>query len=196
MKPRSRIPDVHEGVDDRGRRADTAIATVGVPQPHEVRHAPQGEDQLRLLLAAGCGSGPRYLKAAVRKVWGTVSHEVMTHGRDRSVGGRRSRRAHRLQSVRQLDEHHVPWMAEVGGRLREWDAEIVEQIPDERIAWRSLDGTPNDGEVRFEPLNPVSEPPVTRVTLTMLYDPNDWVAAVGEALGLANRRAVSYTHLT
>lgn len=72
--------------------------------------------------------------------------------------------------------------------MREWDAEIVEQIPDERIVWRSLDGTPNDGEVRFEPLNPVSEPPVTRVTLTMLYDPNDWVAAVGEALGLANRR--------
>jgi uncharacterized membrane protein len=73
-------------------------------------------------------------------------------------------------------------MAEVGGRLREWDAEIVEQIPDERIAWRSLDGTPNDGEVRFEPLNPVGGPPVTRVTLAMLYDPNDWVAAVGEAL--------------
>jgi len=37
-------------------------------------------------------------------------------------------------------------------------------------------------------LSPVGEPPVTRVTLAMLYDPNDWVAAVGESLGLANRR--------
>jgi len=41
---------------------------VGVPQPHEVRHGPHGEDQLRLLLAAGCGSGPRYLQVAVGKV--------------------------------------------------------------------------------------------------------------------------------
>lgn len=78
-----------------------------------------------------------------------------------------------VQSVRQIDERHVHWMAQIGGRLREWNAEIVEQLPDERIVWRSLDGTPNDGDVRFEPLNPVSEPPVTRVTLTMLYDPND-----------------------
>jgi uncharacterized membrane protein len=94
-----------------------------------------------------------------------------------------------VQSVAQLDERHVHWTAEIGGRLREWDAEIVAQIPDERIAWRSLAGTPNDGEVSFQPLSGLDEPPLTRVTLKMIYDPNDWVAAAGEALGLANRRA-------
>jgi uncharacterized membrane protein len=94
-----------------------------------------------------------------------------------------------VRSVKQLDERHLHWVVEVGGRLREWDAEIVVQIPDERIAWRSLEGTPNDGEVSFRPLTARDEPPLTRVTLTMVYDPNDWVAAASEALGLANRRA-------
>ena len=96
-----------------------------------------------------------------------------------------------VRSVKQLDERHVHWTADIGGRVREWDAEIVEQVPDERVAWRSLAGTPNDGEVTFRPLNGLDEPPLTRVTLTMIYDPNDWVAAAGEALGLANRRARS-----
>jgi uncharacterized membrane protein len=96
-----------------------------------------------------------------------------------------------VQSVKQLDDRHVHWTANVGGRAREWDAEIVEQIPDQRVAWRSLAGTPNDGEVSFQPLSGLDEPPLTRVTLKMIYDPNDWIAAVGEALGLANRQARS-----
>jgi uncharacterized membrane protein len=92
-------------------------------------------------------------------------------------------------SVEQIDERRLHWTAEVGGRTREWDAEIVAQAPDERIAWRSLEGTPNDGEVSFQPLSDLEEPPLTRVTLKMIYDPNDWLAAAGEALGLPNRQA-------
>ena len=94
-----------------------------------------------------------------------------------------------VQSVKQLDERYVHWVAEVGGRTLEWDAEIVEQFPDKRIAWHSLAGTPNDGEVSFQPLSGRDEPPLTRVTLKMIYDPNDWVAAAGEAFGFPNRRA-------
>jgi uncharacterized membrane protein len=93
------------------------------------------------------------------------------------------------QSVRQLDERHAHSAAKLGGRTREWDAEIVEQIPDTRIAWRIVDGTPNAGEVTFEPESPANEPPITSITLVMLYDPNDWIAAAGEAVGLVNRRA-------
>ncbi len=93
-----------------------------------------------------------------------------------------------VQSVKQLDDRHLHWIANVGGPLREWDAEIVEQVPDARIAWRGLSGNPNGGEVRFKPLSGPDEPPLTRVSLTMLYDPNDWIAAAGEALGFANRR--------
>jgi uncharacterized membrane protein len=99
---------------------------------------------------------------------------------------------HERRPERQAARRTPPALtANVGGRAREWDAEIVEQIPDERIAWRSLAGTPNDGVVRFQPLSGLDEPPLTRVTLTMVYDPNDWLAAAGEALGLVNRRAHS-----
>jgi uncharacterized membrane protein len=47
---------------------------------------------------------------------------------------------------------HLHWRAEVWGKDKEWDAEITEQTPDERISWRSVGGATNAGTVRFEPL--------------------------------------------
>ena len=56
-----------------------------------------------------------------------------------------------IQSVEQLDETHVQWVAEIGGESRQWTAEITEQQPDEKIAWRTIDGeVKNDGVVTFE----------------------------------------------
>ena len=54
-----------------------------------------------------------------------------------------------VKEVRQIDRSHVHWVAQVGREAREWDAEIVEQVPDRLIAWRSTSGTPNSGRVRF-----------------------------------------------
>src|SRR5215218_11231923 len=56
-----------------------------------------------------------------------------------------------VESVTQLDDRRLHWVAEIAGTRREWDAEIVDQEPDRRIAWRSIDGTPNGGVVTFEP---------------------------------------------
>ena len=42
-----------------------------------------------------------------------------------------------VESVTQLDDKHLHWIAEIGGARREWDAEITEQHPDHRIAWRT-----------------------------------------------------------
>ena len=57
-----------------------------------------------------------------------------------------------VKEVKQLDNTHLHWHAEVWGKDKEWDAEIVEQVPDQRIAWRSTSGdAPNNGTVRFEP---------------------------------------------
>jgi uncharacterized membrane protein len=56
-----------------------------------------------------------------------------------------------IQSVQQLDDTHVRWIAEIGGESRRWTTEITEQEPDEKIAWKTIDGeVKNDGVVTFE----------------------------------------------
>jgi hypothetical protein len=54
-----------------------------------------------------------------------------------------------VEEVRQLDDTHQHWCADVGGKRKEWDAVITEQVPDQRIAWHSTGGAPNGGVVTF-----------------------------------------------
>jgi len=90
-----------------------------------------------------------------------------------------------VKEVRQLDDTHLHWHAEVWGKHKEWDAEIVEQVPDQTISWRSTTPeVPNAGSVRFEPVGPDR----TRVQLTMEYEPKGAVENVGDALGVMSRR--------
>jgi uncharacterized membrane protein len=85
-----------------------------------------------------------------------------------------------VKEVRQIDDTHLHWSAEVWGRDEEWDAEITEQTPDERISWRSVGGAQNAGTVRFEPLGPDR----TRVRLVMAYEPDGVVESAGSKLGV------------
>jgi uncharacterized membrane protein len=56
-----------------------------------------------------------------------------------------------IQSVQRLDDTHVRWVAEIRGESREWTTEITDQQPDEKIAWKTIDGElKNDGVVTFE----------------------------------------------
>jgi len=56
-----------------------------------------------------------------------------------------------IESVQQLDDTHVQWVAKIGGESRQWTTEITEQLPDEKIAWKTIDGeVKNDGIVTFE----------------------------------------------
>jgi uncharacterized membrane protein len=58
-----------------------------------------------------------------------------------------------IESVQQLDESHVQWVAEVRGESRQWTTEITDQQADEKIAWKTIDGeVKNDGVVTFEPV--------------------------------------------
>jgi uncharacterized membrane protein len=82
-------------------------------------------------------------------------------------------------SVRQIDDSHVRWVAEIGGERKEWDAEIVEQEPDRVIAWRSTDGLHNHGRVEFMPTDEG-----TRINVAMEYEPAGMKETVGAALGL------------
>ena len=85
-----------------------------------------------------------------------------------------------VKEVRQLDDTHLYWRAEVWGKEKEWEAEITEQEPDTRISWKSITGAPNAGTVRFEP----SGDDRTIVRLVMAYDPKGLLENVGDALGL------------
>jgi len=85
-----------------------------------------------------------------------------------------------VKEVSSRDGKHVHWRAEIAGVEKEWDAEITRQVPDRCIAWRSTSGSPNNGEVRFEPLGPGA----TRVQLTMDYEPQNALERAGDALGL------------
>jgi uncharacterized membrane protein len=84
-----------------------------------------------------------------------------------------------VEQVSQLDDTHLHWRANVAGKTKEWDAEITEQIPDQRIAWRSTSGVPNSGVVTFEK---VSENK-TRVRMQMSYEPESLDESIGSALG-------------
>jgi uncharacterized membrane protein len=86
--------------------------------------------------------------------------------------------------VRQLDNTHVHWHADVWGEEKEWDAEITEQVPDQRISWQSTSGAVTAGTVRFEPLGP----DLTRVRLVMAYQPEGAIENMGDALGALDAR--------
>lgn len=71
-----------------------------------------------------------------------------------------------VHSVHQLDDSHLHWRAEKGGREMEWDAEITENIPQQCIAWRNTSGPKNEGRVEFEALGYDK----TRISLHMEAD--------------------------
>jgi uncharacterized membrane protein len=84
-----------------------------------------------------------------------------------------------VQEVKQVDDTHLHWRAVVAGKPKEWDAEITEQVPDRRIAWRSIGGVQNAGAVTFERIG-VNR---TRVNLEMDYDPETVGEKIGDAVG-------------
>jgi uncharacterized membrane protein len=88
-----------------------------------------------------------------------------------------------VKEVRQLDDKRLYWRASIGGEEKEWHAEIADQVPDRRIAWKNLDGPYNAGAVLFEAI-----PEGTRVTLKLVYEPEGAKEKVGDALGIVSRR--------
>jgi uncharacterized membrane protein len=89
-----------------------------------------------------------------------------------------------VKEVRQLDDQNLHWRAEVGGKEQEWDARITEQLPDNRIAWTSTSGDMNAGAVDFHRISD----DMTRITLTIDYDPQGFLESVGDVLGFMDRR--------
>ena len=89
-----------------------------------------------------------------------------------------------VEEVRQLDDTHLHWKTKIGGVEREFDAEITEQRPDERIAWRSTGGAQHAGVVTFHRI----DDGVSRIMLQLDVEPEGVVEKAGDALGFAKRR--------
>ena len=89
-----------------------------------------------------------------------------------------------VESVQQIDDTHLLWTAEINGQREEWKAEITDQIPDQRIAWRAVDGKQNSGIVTFHPLDENR----TRVMVQMDFEPEGVMQKIGSALGSDDRQ--------
>ena len=89
-----------------------------------------------------------------------------------------------VDKVVQVDDRTLDWTATVAGKTKQWRAEIVKQEPDKVIAWRSVDGARNDGEVRFAARGDGR----TDVTLDLDVEPDGLVETAGDALGFVARR--------
>src|SRR3954466_9344506 len=92
-----------------------------------------------------------------------------------------------VESVRQVDDTHLHWVAEVGGKRREWDAEITEQVPDDRIAWTATDGKRNAGVVTFHRVDDDR----TKIMLQLDWEPEGMVEALGAKAGQDARQVKS-----
>ena len=92
-----------------------------------------------------------------------------------------------VREVRQLDERRLHWVAEIAGVRREWEAEIIEQVPDQKVAWAATEGATNAGAVFFTSLGADR----TMVRLHLEYEPEGLVEKVGDTLNIVEKQAES-----
>ncbi|MEU6537013.1 SRPBCC family protein [Streptomyces sp. NPDC047000] len=96
-----------------------------------------------------------------------------------------------VEEVTQLDDRHNHWTTKIGGVRREFDTEIVDQLPDDRITWRSVEGdTRQRGSVRFQRLDDRH----TRVELMMEVEPTGMAEKGADMLGMIDRRVKGDLH--
>jgi uncharacterized membrane protein len=93
-----------------------------------------------------------------------------------------------VESITQIDDTLTHWKVNIAGAEREFDAEITEQLPDERVAWNSVDGdVDHAGVVTFHKLSDTT----SRVTVQLDWDAENLVEKAGAALGFDDRAVKS-----
>ncbi|PPK94119.1 polyketide cyclase/dehydrase/lipid transport protein [Kineococcus xinjiangensis] len=92
-----------------------------------------------------------------------------------------------VQSVTQLTEDRLQWVAEIGGVKRQWEARILEQVPDRKVAWAATEGATNAGEVSFQDMGAGQ----TSVRLVLEYEPEGLIEKVGDKLNFIERQVTS-----
>src|ERR687896_1046952 len=90
---------------------------------------------------------------------------------------------HRVQSVQQQEDNKLSWEEKIWFSRRRWEAEITEQRPNERIAWKTVSGTSHTGVVSFHKL----DDRLTRVLVNLDFQPSGLFEKVGSGLRFAKR---------
>jgi len=90
-----------------------------------------------------------------------------------------------VKTVTQLSDDRLEWVAEIAGVRRRWEARILEQVPDSKVAWAATSGATNAGEVTFEDLGGAQ----TKVRLSLEYEPEGVVEQIGDRLDIVERQA-------
>ena len=90
-----------------------------------------------------------------------------------------------VKSVKQLSDDRLEWVAEIAGVRRQWEAKILEQAPDQKVAWAATDGATNAGAVTFEDVGGGQ----TSVRLSLEYEPEGLLEKVGDKLNVVASQA-------
>ena len=86
-----------------------------------------------------------------------------------------------VESITQVDDTRNHWVTNIAGVEREFDTEVTEQHPDERIAWRSVAGdAEHAGVVTFHRLSDTS----TRVMIQIDWQPSSVAEKVGSVVNV------------
>ncbi|MHA7143304.1 SRPBCC family protein [Arthrobacter sp. TmT3-37] len=94
-----------------------------------------------------------------------------------------------IKQITQLSDDRLEWVAEIGGIRRQWEARVLEQVPDRKVSWAATEGATNAGTVSFEDLGGT-----TRVNLTLEYEPEGLVEKVGDKLNVVENQAKADLH--
>jgi hypothetical protein len=90
-----------------------------------------------------------------------------------------------VESVMRLSDDRLKWVARIAGVRREWEARILEQVADRRVAWAATAGATNSGAVEFDDAGGGR----TSLKLTLEYQPEGVVDKVGDLLHIVARQA-------
>ena len=90
-----------------------------------------------------------------------------------------------VKKVTQLSDDRLEWVAEIAGVKRKWEARILEQQPDRKVAWAATEGATNAGSVEFEDVGGGQ----TSIKLFIDYEPEGIVEKIGDKLHVVEHQA-------
>jgi ribosome-associated toxin RatA of RatAB toxin-antitoxin module len=90
-----------------------------------------------------------------------------------------------IKSVTQLSDDRLQWVAEIAGVKRQWEARILEQVPDRKVSWAATEGATNAGSVTFEDVGGGQ----TSIQLFLEYEPEGLIEKVGDKLNVVENQA-------